>query len=71
MVQIVLVHVLRRGDDGSRTPLYMRHRFCIMCEIFSDNTAHTVLRIVRELVVNALRHGQAGKGIRPVDGDRT
>ena len=36
-------------------------RFFIPREIFSDNTAHTVLRIVRELVVNALRHGQAGK----------
>ena len=36
-------------------------RFFIPREIFSDNTAHTVLRIVRELVVNALRHGRAGK----------
>ncbi len=36
-------------------------RFFIPREIFSDNTAHTVLRIVRELVVNAIRHGMADK----------
>ena len=46
-------------------------RFFIPREILSDNTAHTILRIVRELVVNAIRHGHAGSvkiaGI--VDGD--
>jgi signal transduction histidine kinase len=26
---------------------------------FSDNTAHAILRIVRELVANATRHGRA------------
>ena len=36
-------------------------RFSVPRDIFSDNTAHTVLRIVRELVVNALRHGKADK----------
>lgn len=36
-------------------------RFFIPREIFSDNTAHTVLRIIRELIVNALRHGKADK----------
>ena len=36
-------------------------RFFIPREILSDNTAHTILRIIRELVVNAIRHGHANK----------
>ena len=28
-------------------------------ETFSDNTAHAVLKIIRELTTNALRHGKA------------
>ena len=36
-------------------------RFFIPREILSDNTAHTILRIIRELVVNAIRHGHADK----------
>lgn len=34
-------------------------RFNVPREIFSENTAHAVLCIVRELVVNAIRHGAA------------
>ena len=34
-------------------------RFNVPRSRFSDNTAHAILRIVRELVLNAIRHGQA------------
>ena len=34
-------------------------RFHVAREILSDNTAHTFLRIIRELSVNAIRHGEA------------
>ena len=34
-------------------------RFCVPRERISDNTAHAILRIVRELSVNAIRHGGA------------
>ena len=34
-------------------------RFNVPREIFSDNTAHTLMRIIRELVLNAVRHGHA------------
>lgn len=34
-------------------------RFNVPRERLTDNAAHTILRIVRELVLNALRHGQA------------
>ena len=34
-------------------------RFSVPRARISDNTAHHILRIVRELTVNALRHGQA------------
>ena len=34
-------------------------RFCVPRERISDNTTHAILRIVRELVANALRHGRA------------
>lgn len=47
-------------------------RFNVPRERFSDNTAHTILRIVRELTLNAIRHGKATK-IRvagSVDGER-
>ena len=36
-------------------------RFCVPRERLSDNTAHAILRIVRELTVNAIRHGHATK----------
>ena len=41
----------------SRTALDVR--FDAPRELFSDNTAHTILRIVRELASNAVRHGHA------------
>lgn len=34
-------------------------RFNVPRARLSDNTAHAILRIVRELVLNALRHGKA------------
>ena len=34
-------------------------RFSVPRDRISDNTAHAILRIVRELTVNAIRHGQA------------
>ena len=36
-------------------------RFNVPRERFSDNMAHAILRIVRELTVNAIRHGKATK----------
>jgi len=34
-------------------------RFNVPRETFSDNTAHAILKIIRELAANALRHGKA------------
>ena len=34
-------------------------RFNVPREMFCDNTAHTILRIIRELAVNAVQHGNA------------
>lgn len=34
-------------------------RFNVPREKFTDNTAHTILRIIRELTINAIRHGKA------------
>ena len=34
-------------------------RFAVPRERLTDNTAHTILRIIRELVLNAIRHGGA------------
>ena len=54
---------------GSAAPTI---RFNVPRTRLSDNTAHTLLRIVRELATNAVRHGQATEvrvaGI--LDGDR-
>ena len=36
-------------------------RFNVPRERISDNTAHTILRIVRELTLNGIRHGGATK----------
>ena len=36
-------------------------RFNVPRERISDNTAHTILRIIRELVLNGIRHGGARK----------
>ena len=37
----------------------LKIRFSVPRTAFSDNTAHTVMRIIRELVVNGIRHGHA------------
>ena len=34
-------------------------RFNVPRELFCDNTAHTILRIIRELALNAVQHGKA------------
>ena len=34
-------------------------RFSVPRELFCDNTAHTILRIIRELAINAVQHGKA------------
>jgi signal transduction histidine kinase len=34
-------------------------RFAVERKRFSDNTLHTILRIIRELTINAVRHGAA------------
>ena len=34
-------------------------RFNVPRELFCDNTAHTILRIIRELTINAIQHGKA------------
>ena len=34
-------------------------RFAVPRELISDNSAHAILRIIRELAVNAVRHGRA------------
>lgn len=47
-------------------------RFNVPRETFSDNTAHTLLKIIRELATNALRHGKATslKIAGTVEGDK-
>ena len=47
-------------------------RFNVPRERMSDNTTHAILRIIRELVINAVRHGRAKKIwiAGSVDGDK-
>ena len=47
-------------------------RFNVSRECLSENTAHSLLRIIRELVQNAIRHGHAKtvKVAGCIDGDR-
>jgi len=47
-------------------------RFNVPRETFSDNTAHAILKIIRELATNALRHGKASslKIAGTVEGDK-
>ena len=47
-------------------------RFNVPRERISDNTAHTILRIIRELTLNGIRHGNATKVwiAGSVDGER-
>ena len=47
-------------------------RFAVERKRFSDNTLHTILRIIRELTINAVRHGAANsiKVAGCIDGDR-
>ena len=36
-------------------------RFAVERDRLTDNTAHTILRVIRELTVNAIRHGAASE----------
>ena len=47
-------------------------RFNVPRTRLSDNTAHALLRVIRELVVNAIRHGNASsvKVAGTIDGDK-
>ncbi len=47
-------------------------RFAVSRKYFTDNTLHTVLRVIRELTINAVRHGAASdiKIAGCLDGDR-
>lgn len=50
---------IRRALRQDLSHCQLSVRFNVPRERFSDKTAHAVLRIVRELVANALRHGAA------------
>ena len=50
---------IRRTLLPSVKGVALRIRFNVPRDRFTDNTAHTVLRIVRELVINGIRHGGA------------
>ena len=50
---------IRRALKPCLGPTEVMIRFPVPRELLSDNTAHTFLRIIRELAVNAIRHGGA------------
>jgi len=52
---------IRRTLQPHLTDTRLSVRFNVPRAHLSDNTTHAILRIVRELVVNAIRHGRAGK----------
>lgn len=53
------IHTTLRPYITAATTL--RVRFNVPRKVFSDNLAHTLLRIIRELVSNAIRHGGASE----------
>lgn len=50
---------IRRMLLPSVKDVTLKIRFAVPRSSLQDNTAHTVLRIIRELVVNGIRHGHA------------
>ena len=54
-----MTEALRRTLQPYADEANLHIRFNVPREILSESLAHDILRIVRELVVNALRHGQA------------
>lgn len=52
---------IRRTLDPHVNGVEIAVRFNVSRERFTDNTAHAVLSIIRELTVNAIRHGHATK----------
>ena len=50
---------IRRTLLPSVKGVALQIRFNVPRDRFTDNTAHTVLRIIRELVINGIRHGGA------------
>ena len=50
---------IRRTLEPYASDVDLQVRFNVPREIFTDNTAHALMRIIRELVMNAIRHGHA------------
>ena len=50
---------IRKTLEPHAAGVSLQIRFNIPREQLTDNTAHTILRIIRELVLNAIRHGKA------------
>lgn len=54
-----MTEALRRTLQPYADEVNLKIRFNVPRNILSETLAHDILRIVRELVVNALRHGHA------------
>ena len=54
-----MTEALRRTLQPYAEEIRLQVRFNVPREILSESLAHDILRIVRELVVNAVRHGHA------------
>ena len=50
---------IRRTIEPHIENVELAIRFNVPRDLFTDNTAHALLRIIRELVLNAIRHGLA------------
>ena len=50
---------IRRTLEPHVGGIDLQVRFNVPRETFTDNTAHALMRIIRELVLNAIRHGHA------------
>ena len=50
---------IRKTLEPYVSDINLQIRFNVPRKLFTDNTAHALMRIVRELVLNAIRHGHA------------
>ena len=50
---------IRKTLEPHAAGVNLQIRFSILRERLTDNTTHAILRIIRELVLNAIRHGKA------------
>ena len=50
---------IRKTLEPYISDIDMQIRFNVPRSLFTDNTAHALMRIIRELVLNAVRHGKA------------